>query len=282
MFTIVSRKTNCARTSACSRSFSSQSAAAAATASTSSGSSASEGSWMSAPTSFPFRLTSCRRRVPLATRNGVPSRQHELLALGQPVDEVERRVAQGVGDRVPQRDAAAELDEQVGDAAAGEPAAEHAGEERHRHERERDQEEEVERLRRVLGDRVHDQLDEEDAQDERARAEHRAERPAQCAARAEKARDDDRDHGDRGARSASTLTTLRTSVWAVSLLVTAIVLVQRGAARVGLLVDQQLREGADEDERVRADHEPEVAASLEPARSGTRAAGGRTRRARGC
>ena len=37
--------------------------------------------------------------------------QDELFAIGQPVDEVERRVADGVSDRVPQRDAAAELDE---------------------------------------------------------------------------------------------------------------------------------------------------------------------------
>ena len=132
--------------------------------------------------------------VPTGERGAVG--QHELLALGQPVDEVERRVAEGVGDRVPQRDAAAELDEQVGDAATSEPAAEHAGEERHRHERERDEEEEVERLCRVLGERVDDELDEEDAQDECARAEDRAERPAEGSPGTDEPGDDDRDDGD--------------------------------------------------------------------------------------
>ena len=127
--------------------------------------------------------------------------QDELLALGQPVDEVERRVAEGVGERVPQRNTAAELDEQVGDAAAREAAAEDAGEERHRHERERDEEDVVQRLGGVLGDRAHDQLDEQDDHHERAGAENGAERPAEGALGADEAGDDDREHDDARARA---------------------------------------------------------------------------------
>ena len=134
MLTIVSRKTYWARTSAWSRSFSSQSAAAAATALTSSGSSASEGSWNSAPTSWPFRLTSWRRRGPPSPENSVPSGRTSCCPVRKPVDEVERRVAERVREGVAERGAAAELDEQVGDADPREPAAEHAGEEGDRHE----------------------------------------------------------------------------------------------------------------------------------------------------
>ena len=191
-------------------------------------------------------------------------RQDELLALGQPVDEVERRVAQGVGERVPDRDAAAELDDQVGDAAPGEPAPEHPGQERHRDERERDQEDEVERVGRVLRDRVHDQLDEEDDHDERPRAEHRAERAAESAAGAQIARDHDCEHGDdeRERQHADDAAHERVGGVAAGDGDRART---RRAARVRLLVDQQLREGADEDERVRADDEPEVPAPLQPA-----------------
>ena len=49
------------------------------------------------------RLTSWRRPVSSPPGNGVPSGQHKLSAFGQPVDEVERRVAEGAGDRVPHR-----------------------------------------------------------------------------------------------------------------------------------------------------------------------------------
>ena len=122
--------------------------------------------------------------------------QYQLLALGQPVDEVERRVAEGVGERIPQRNTAAELDEQVGDAAAREAAAEDAGEERHRHERERDEEEVVQRLGGILGDRADHELNEQDGHHERAGAEDGAERSAEGALGADEAGDDDRENDD--------------------------------------------------------------------------------------
>ncbi len=62
---------------------------------------------------------------------------HPRLALGRPVGEAERRVAERVGERVPERPAVAESDDEIGDPGALEARAEDPCEERDRHQRER-------------------------------------------------------------------------------------------------------------------------------------------------
>ena len=56
----------------------------------------------------------------------------EVVALGQPVDDLERRVAERSRDRVTQALAATECEQQVGDRGARELATQHSGEERDR------------------------------------------------------------------------------------------------------------------------------------------------------
>ena len=86
-----------------------------------------------------------RRHGPLGRRRrllDVPAvRVDPALAVAEAVDDLERRVVQCVRDRVAERDAGIEREEDPRGAGAVEAAAEHAGEERQRHERERDQEE---------------------------------------------------------------------------------------------------------------------------------------------
>ena len=96
--------------------------------------------------------------------------------LGQPVRNLERRVAQRLSDCIADRRSSRECQEDVADAGACEPAAQNTGEERNRHERKRDEEDVVERVRRSLGEGADDELDQEDEHHECARAEHRAER----------------------------------------------------------------------------------------------------------
>ena len=192
-------------------------------------------------------------------------REDELLSIGQPVDEVERGVSERVSDCVAERSAVTELDQQVGDTDAGEPAAEDAREERHRHEREGDEEDVIERFCRVLGERSHDQLDEQDAHDERAGTEDRAERSTESAVGAEEAGDDDREHADdeRKREHADDSGGDRVCGVAAGDGDRALAV---GAVRVGLPVDQELRGAADEDERVGTDHEPEIPAAEEAPR----------------
>ena len=201
--------------------------------------------------------------MPSSPGNGRAVGQYQLLALGQPVDEVERRVAEGVGERIPQRNTAAELDEQVGDAAAREAAAEDAGEERHRHERECDEEEVVQRLGGILGDRADHELNEQDCHHERAGAEDGAERSAEGALGADEAGDDDRENDDHEpereqAEDAGDEVVRRLAVRDGDRARTV------RAVGVGVLVDQELSDRGDEYQDVRGHHQPQVPPALEP------------------
>ena len=128
------RSATWARTSAWSRAFAAASRAAAATPSTSPGSSSTAWSWMSAASGRPSRSTS-------VTARGEPGRGSSSLraggvhvAAGEPVADLQCRVAERAGERVSQRSGGgiAELDDQVGDrrplhgarrSAASSPAA---------------------------------------------------------------------------------------------------------------------------------------------------------------
>ena len=137
VLTSVTRKLNCDRSSAWSRTFSSGRPTAEATRSIVSGSSASDGSWTSAATRRPPRsivvTARSRRRRRLLDVPAV--RVDPALAVAEAVDDLERRVVQRVGDRVAERDAGIEREQDPRGAGAVEAAAQHAGEERERHER---------------------------------------------------------------------------------------------------------------------------------------------------
>ena len=83
------------------------------------------------------------RRGPCASRDGVGELTSLLvdpcLVLRRPVRELERRVAERVGERVSQWLAVPERDRQVCDARTREPRSQDSGEERERHQGERDE-----------------------------------------------------------------------------------------------------------------------------------------------
>ena len=65
------------------------------------------------------------------------------------VDDLERRVAERSGERLANRRAAIELDDQVRDGRTGQPSAEDPEQERERHRGERHEEQGLEHLRGV-------------------------------------------------------------------------------------------------------------------------------------
>ena len=92
---------------------------------------------------------------------------HPALAVAEPVDDLERRVVERLGDRVAERHAGVEREEEPGRRGAVEAAAQHAGQERDRDEREREQEEDPEDregdMRELVGDDRGEEEDERDA-----------------------------------------------------------------------------------------------------------------------
>ena len=85
-------------------------------------------------------------------------------AVLQPEREPERRVAERVGDRVPQRRAVLERDHQPGDRASREPAAQDPEQERERHRGEEQDEQEAEDRVGRRGDPEQEVLEQEQQQ----------------------------------------------------------------------------------------------------------------------
>ena len=127
---------------------------------------------------------------------------HVAAGLGEPVGDLERGIVQDLRERVPQRGAPRELDQQLAAAGAGEPAPQHAREERDGNEREADEQQDRERLRGVLVERLHDELHEQDQERQRPDGEHGGERPPKRGRGAAVAAADDEEDGaaeeDRG------------------------------------------------------------------------------------
>jgi hypothetical protein len=150
-----------------------------------------------------------RRQALAARRRKLEGRTLDVdvpSPLGEPVGELERRVAQRAAERVLRvlsRRRLRHLDEQAADAGTGEARLEHAKQEEERHRRERGDEQQVERARPVPADRPDDDVaDEERARDEAGeqdRCEHAplGRRRPMPAARGED--DDGAEHDDRGA-----------------------------------------------------------------------------------
>ena len=115
-------------------------------------------------------------------------------------DDLDRLVAQGSGERLPERRPVLQRHHELGDRPACEPAAEDPDQEGHRHAREADDEQQREDLGRRVGHLVRDH-DEADREQRRGSCgEDRCEQPAHGGSRGAPApdeeRQDDRDHAE--------------------------------------------------------------------------------------
>ena len=120
----------------------------------------------------------------------------EALLLVEPEGELERGIAERLRDRVAQRHALSDRDDERGDRAARQPAAEDPEEERERHRGEEDEEERADRVRGVGRDLRQHVAHEQDEERPAAGEVHGQQRPAQRRRRPAPAPHEHRDDGD--------------------------------------------------------------------------------------